>query len=251
MTPHRRRGLTLVESLIAITAVVALTTLTLVYVRPVRAAASDTRNLSNLRLTMTDFGLWSADRQELMVNSGLPGTPGANIFPSMPAEWAYLAQIMSWPKVLERDFHTTHEYWQSTNGPLTASGKPPPENTPQEYINTWDSRFLYPHPLRVRAEVYTIPGQRYRSVEEFSKQFVLVSQPMITRPAAKGVLVDRERGGALPWHVAFADGRVAAVNPADGVPAAHIPLFLGEGAPSMQGAPVLETLDGYRGADFN
>lgn len=247
----RKAAFTLIEGLVAIGMVVVLTTLALALARPARTAADDTSNLNNLRLTGVDFAKWSLDHQEKMVTIGMPNTAEAAWFFG-GQEWMYLAQMFQWPRILQRHLGETHDCWQSTRGPApTGENALPPEDADRDFVNTWQTRYLYAHTMRVRPDAYTFPGQAYPSVEEFAKQFLLVTQPMITNPAAKGILVERDRPGpARRWHVLFADGRSASVDPADAVPPAAIPSFLGEGVQTVRGQPVLETLDGCRGADF-
>lgn len=247
------RGVTLVELLVVAAVVVVLLSIMIPTLRYFRVKEDDLKNLNNLRATMQDFFAWSAQHDDRAPNAGRPWdqiVPGYYEWQGdLEGHYAYFTQRRRWPLVLAESGFPPGLHWHSTSGP---------DASPREWDGWLDamgsrayaelpSRYRFPAPMRTRWDIWRDPPfGPIASYAHFLENGHVVRWGEVRFPAGKGVLAHTDRRGAALWHVAFADGRAALVNPDASSGCAVSPMSR-TGAP---GQPVFETLEGYRGRDF-
>ena len=253
-----RRAMTIVEVLLAISIIVVLTSILIVALRRVKPMKDEMMEVSNLRMTMTDFLAWAAEHEEKWPTYGLPEkTAPSGMYSrigqasnaAMMAAELYFGAITSWPSILGLWKGSDEPHWYQIGGPdLSFAANWPASSTP---VGPFPSKYQYTNTMRTRPELWQWPGAvpRMNRRGEMLPWASDVAVADVKQPSGKGVLVYDSGGGASPatrLYVAFADGSARLMDAASAKPTAFDPLDRTIG----RGDPVLATLDGYLGSDF-
>lgn len=251
------RGTTVIELLVLIAAVSILTALLITGVRHLRGAQLNARDINNLRLSGRDILLFAHDNDGVFLTTGLPGDPwfdaayGTTI-PESATNAAYWGININWNRVLAKFTGESYEHWQSVHGlrvidypsaPNTPAHTPPDPGSPG--YATGLSRFAYSRAFVTRPELWTNPPINVNS-STIAVYFKRVRSGQVRSPAGKGLMVHLDPpSNPGRHHVVFVDGSAAAVRETQFRETVPRPM----GNPLTPGAPVLDTKDGYFGAD--
>lgn len=234
----------------AIVVLSVLVALTVFGLAAARAHVYDVRNVSNLRQTMSDYFMWSADHRGRMVNEGLPSDPQSATYrpglPPLSQSAKYRGQIIAWPQTLYRWRGTSSPVWHSTEGPDTMGGQITPDTSSRFAAWSLPSRFRYSLTMLTAPDIWSADAPPQMTHEEFVRRLAYVQYSVIAFPSAKGVhLHEGSYHDAPRTHASFADGSAARVELAGLRQAAFLPLTPG----LSLGKPVLHTAEGYLGRD--
>lgn len=240
-----RRAATLVEMLVVMGVVAALTAILIVSLRGVRSQASGVQNLSNLRATLVDFTAWGMSHDNRLPNVGLPTDAGSDWYYGHDSgeeerQWLYLGQSLAWPLLMERWLGGAREHWHAVAGPY-------PTDAAGDDGADHASRFVYGDCLLTSPDVWTYPGQNWQ-IGSLASHFRLNRFDGVAHPSRKGLLVHWHTPGTpRRWQFGMADGSAHLRSPDEARPAATP---LGASNSDERGVPVLHTENGVRGADF-
>lgn len=254
-----RKAITLVETLIALGVVAILTLLVIMGLRHVRGATTTVTDLAGLGASMHDFLLYAEDHDGRLPNVGLPRPPPRSVtFPyraddslAVQAD-LYWSNTNQWPRLMTEWKGRFEPYWHSAQGvadPRPAMPLPEgsPMLTPSQYALTL---FEYSPTLITKPSLWTFPGRAAPSTEAIVPEYEIVAVWQVRHPSGKGVLAylrGYERSRRNPILAAFADGAASSKSSDSAKQTAVMPLLP---FPTLRGAPVAATLDGYQGVDF-
>jgi type II secretory pathway pseudopilin PulG len=255
-----RVGWTLIETLVVFAVVAVLLAITIPVLRSALARSQTTKNMSNMRATMQDFFVWSAQHQGRMLNAGLPQDEGTEWFYGGDdlteyeyRIYVYTSQSETWPTVLKHAFGSSSPHWQSTyQNALEYLGDGATQAELSSVSDDWlwslPSQFEYSRTFLTRSDAWKFPGLGLASQSEYAEFFLVVQVADIAFPSDKGVLLhDIPEDVESKRLIAFGDGSVGVMNMNEAVPAGVHPM---DSMLDRRGTPVRSTENGFAGRDW-